>query len=118
MRIGYGLQQRPTNPQAQHDALAADGCEQIFNDHASEASPTDRAGTSARRGRLRRDQVVVVELDRLGRSLRWAREVVTYEPCLLSARQEASTATSAANGSGLHAEAPSASTGLQLTIDC
>ena len=71
MRIGYGrTSTRDQNPGAQHDALTAVGCEQIFTDKAS--------GKLARRPELdkallvacrRGDQLVVTKLDRLGRSL-------------------------------------------------
>jgi DNA invertase Pin-like site-specific DNA recombinase len=61
---------RDQNPDAQHDALTAAGCEQILTDKAS--------GKLARRPELdkallvacrRGDQLVVTKLDRLGRSL-------------------------------------------------
>ncbi len=71
MRIGYGrVSTRDQNPDAQHDALTAAGCEQIFIDKAS--------GKLARRPELDKallvahrhgDQLVVTKLDRLGRSL-------------------------------------------------
>jgi DNA invertase Pin-like site-specific DNA recombinase len=71
MRIGYGrVSTRDQNPNAQHDALSAAGCEQIFVDKAS--------GKLARRPELDKallvahrpgDQLVVTKLDRLGRSL-------------------------------------------------
>ncbi|MGC4858773.1 recombinase family protein [Micromonospora sp. DT68] len=71
MRIGYGrVSTRDQNPNAQHDALTAAGCEQIFVDKAS--------GKLARRPELDKallvahrpgDQLVVTKLDRLGRSL-------------------------------------------------
>jgi DNA invertase Pin-like site-specific DNA recombinase len=71
MRIGYGrVSTRDQNPNAQHDALSAAGCEQIFLDKAS--------GKLARRPELDKallvahrpgDQLVVIKLDRLGRSL-------------------------------------------------
>ena len=71
MRIGYGrVSTRDQNPDAQHDALTAAGCEQIFTDKAS--------GTLGRRPELdkallvacrRGDQLVITKLDRLGRSL-------------------------------------------------
>jgi DNA invertase Pin-like site-specific DNA recombinase len=67
MKIGYGrVSTRDQNPDAQHDALAAAGCDQVFIDKAS--------GKLARRPELDRvaragDQLVVTKLDRLGRSL-------------------------------------------------
>jgi DNA invertase Pin-like site-specific DNA recombinase len=71
MRIGYGrVSTRDQNPGAQHDALTAADCEQIFIDKAS--------GKLARRPGLdkallvacrRGDQLVITKLDRLGRSL-------------------------------------------------
>jgi DNA invertase Pin-like site-specific DNA recombinase len=71
MRIGYGrVSTRDQNPDAQHDALTAVGCEQIFIDKASgklaRRPELDRALLVAcRRG----DQLVITRLDRLGRSL-------------------------------------------------
>ena len=71
MRIGYGrVSTRDQNPDAQHDALTAAGCDQVFIDKAS--------GKLARRPELGKallsanragDQLVVTKLDRLGRSL-------------------------------------------------
>jgi DNA invertase Pin-like site-specific DNA recombinase len=71
MRIGYGrVSTRDQNPDAQHDALAAAGCEQIFVDKASgklaRRPELDKALLVAHR---RSDQLVVTKLDRLGRSL-------------------------------------------------
>jgi DNA invertase Pin-like site-specific DNA recombinase len=71
MRIGYGrVSTRDQRPEAQHDALVAAGCDEVFIDKAS--------GTLARRPELDRallsanragDQLVITKLDRLGRSL-------------------------------------------------
>ena len=71
MRIGYGrVSTRDQNPEAQHDALEAAGCERIFIDHASGKLATrpelDKALLVAERAG---DQLVVTKLDRLGRSL-------------------------------------------------
>ncbi len=70
MRIGYArVSTRDQHPEAQHDALTAAGCEQVYVEKAS--------GTLARRPELDQalrttrtgDQLVVTKLDRLGRSL-------------------------------------------------
>jgi DNA invertase Pin-like site-specific DNA recombinase len=71
MRIGYGrVSTRDQNPSAQHDALTAANCEQIFIDKASgklaRRPELDKALLVAHR---RGDQFVVTKLDRLGRSL-------------------------------------------------
>ena len=70
MKIGYGrVSTRDQNPDAQHDALAAAMCDQVFIDKASgklaRRPELDRALLVARAG----DQLVVTKLDRLGRSL-------------------------------------------------
>lgn len=71
MRIGYGrVSTRDQNPDAQHDALTATGCEQMFVDKASgklaRRPELDKALLVARDG----DQLVITKLDRLGRSLK------------------------------------------------
>ena len=70
MKIGYGrVSTRDQNPDAQHDALAAAGCDPVFVDKASgklaSRPELDKALMVARGG----DQLVVTKLDRLGRSL-------------------------------------------------
>ena len=70
MRVGYGrVSTRDQHPEAQRDALAAAGCEQVFTDTASgklaRRPELDRALLVARPG----DQLVITKLDRLGRSL-------------------------------------------------
>lgn len=71
VKIGYGrVSTRDQHPDAQRDALAAAGCDQIFLDVVSgklaRRPELDKALLSANRAG---DQIVVTKLDRLGRSL-------------------------------------------------
>ena len=70
MRVGYGrVSTVDQNPDAQRDALAAAGCDQVLIDKASgkpaRRPELDKALLVAREG----DQLVITKLDRLGRSL-------------------------------------------------
>jgi len=70
MRVGYGqVSTRDQNPDGQHDALQAAGCDEVFVDKASgklaSRPKLDEVLRISRKG----DQLVVTKLDRLGRSL-------------------------------------------------
>jgi DNA invertase Pin-like site-specific DNA recombinase len=85
VKIGYGrVSTRDQHPEAQRDALAAAGCEQIFLDIVSgklaRRPELDKALLSANRAG---DQLIVTKLDRLGRSLEHLIELAN----LLQARQ-------------------------------
>lgn len=71
MRIGYGrVSTRDQNPNAQHDALTAASCDEIFVDKKSgklaSRPELDKALLMVRRG----DALVITRLNRLGNSLR------------------------------------------------
>jgi len=70
VRIGYGrVSNRDQHPEAQDDALIGANCQRVFIDKANgklaRRPELDNALHAAREG----DQLVVTELDRLGRSL-------------------------------------------------
>jgi DNA invertase Pin-like site-specific DNA recombinase len=78
MLLGYArISTDDQKTDLQHDALRANGCDRIFDETASGASPRlpvrDRLLDYARPG----DAIVVWKLDRLGRSLRDLIDVVT-----------------------------------------
>ena len=78
MKLGYGrvsTSEQSLDPQ--DDALRADGCERIFSDVVSGAK-AERPGLRALLEHARTgDVIVVVKLDRLGRSLKDLIETVT-----------------------------------------
>lgn len=77
MKLGYSrVSTSDQSLDPQNDALKAEGCEQIFSDVASGAR-TERVELANVVSRLREgDTLVVVKLDRLGRSLKHLIEVV------------------------------------------
>jgi DNA invertase Pin-like site-specific DNA recombinase len=70
VRIGYGrgIDARQ-NPDGQHDALVAAGCEQVFIDQASGKLASRPKLVEALRIVREDNQLVITKLDRLGRSL-------------------------------------------------
>ena len=70
MRIGYGrVSTRDQNPDGQHDALDAAGCDEVLVDKASSKLASRPKLDEALRISRKGDQLVVTKLDRLGRSL-------------------------------------------------
>ncbi|PPJ19915.1 resolvase [Nocardia nova] len=71
MRIGYGrVSTRDQHPEAQHDALTAAGCEQIFLDKTSgKLASRPELSKALLVANRPKDQLVVTKLDRLGCSL-------------------------------------------------
>jgi DNA invertase Pin-like site-specific DNA recombinase len=70
VRIGYGrVSTRDQNPDGQHDALKAAGCDEVLIDKASGKLARRPALDDALRIARAGDQLVITKLDRLGRSL-------------------------------------------------
>lgn len=71
MRVGYGrVSTRDQNPDGQHDALTAAGCEEVFIDSASgKLASRPELDNALRVAKRPGDQLVITKLDRLGRSL-------------------------------------------------
>lgn len=77
MLVGYArVSTNDQNPQLQHDALIAAGCERVFEERASGAQ-RDRPQLTAALSFMRRgDTLVVWKLDRLARSMKQLIETV------------------------------------------
>lgn len=72
MKIGYQrVSTLDQHPEAQEDRLRADGCEKIYTDHGVSGRKASRPEWDACLADLRKDDtLVVVRLDRMGRSVR------------------------------------------------
>lgn len=72
MRIGYErVSTLDQHPEAQGDRLRADGCERIYTDHGESGRKASRPEWDKCLADLRQDDaLVVVRLDRMGRSVR------------------------------------------------
>ena len=70
-RIGYArVSTSDQKLRMQRDALAAVGCDKVFEDHGVSGAKAKRAGLDAMLGQLQAgDTVIVFKLDRLGRSV-------------------------------------------------
>jgi DNA invertase Pin-like site-specific DNA recombinase len=116
MRIGYGrVSTRDQHPEAQHDALRAAGCDQVFIDKVSgklaRRPALDRALLSANR---KGDQLIITKLDRLGRSLEHlielSKDLQTRGVDLVVLDQGIDTSTAGACSSKSWARSPSSNT--------
>lgn len=100
MKIGYArVSTLDQNPELQHDALKAVGCEKVFMDTIS-GTVAARPGLEKMKEQLRAgDTLVVWRLDRLGRSLRdliqWADYLDRKNMALQSLHEAIDTSTSA-----------------------
>ena len=79
VKIGYSrVSTSDQHPEAQADRLAADGCERVFTDHGVSGRKASRPEWDRCLEHLRDgDTLVIVRLDRMGRSVRNLIEVVT-----------------------------------------